>query len=49
MKPVDISRSKRKNIRKLKLMNLKVTLRSTTSKTCAGVSVTLRVTGLDLI
>ena len=45
-------RNRRKNIRKLKLMNLilKLTVRSEISKTCTGASITLReVTSLELI
>jgi len=47
---IDISGTKRRKIRKLKLMNLKLTLRSKISETCIGASITLgRVTSLELI
>ena len=42
MKPVDISGTKRRNIWKLKLMNLKLTARSKISETCTGASISLR-------
>jgi hypothetical protein len=44
----DLSGTKRKNVRKLKLMTLKLTVRTRMSETCVGVSVTLRrVTRLE--
>jgi len=50
VKLVDISVTKRRNIRKLKLMNLKQTVRSIISETCKGASVTLRrVTSPEII
>jgi len=50
MKLVDISGTKRRNIRKLKLMTVKTTVRSKISEACVGPSVTLRrVTSLELI
>jgi len=50
MKLVDISGTKRRDIRNLKLMNLKITVRSNIPETCIGTSMILsRVTSLELI
>jgi len=47
---VDISETKRMHNWKLKLRNLKLTVRSKVAGTCIGVSVTLRrVTSLEII
>ena len=49
MKLADISGTKRKNIWKLKLGNLKLTASPRVSETCVGASVTLKTaTGLVL-
>jgi len=48
MKLADISRTKRRTVRKLKLMNLKLTVRTKMSETYIGASLTLRrVTRLE--
>ena len=50
VKLADISEEKRRNIWKLKLINLKLTVRYEISETCIGASLTLiRVTSLELI
>jgi hypothetical protein len=50
VKLVDVAGAQRRNISKLILRNLKLTVRSKISETCLGASVTLsRVTGLELI
>jgi len=50
VKLVDISGTKRRNVWKLKLMNLKLTVRSKISETCTGAAMILRrATSLELI
>jgi len=50
MKLADISGTKRKNNCKLKLINLKLTVRSKIPETCTGASMILRrFTSLELI